>query len=271
MKQMVGACPINAMITAPQNALRIIQISDCHLSANPADLYRGQSADDNLNAVVRSARGWKPQWVMVTGDVSEDGSEDSYARASAMLHSFDVPLLALPGNHDDGARMRRYFPQGPWDKPYVASWGNWQLILLDSTRSGEVSGFFSANELEQVQGALRSTEAGHTLVALHHQPIAVKAPWIDRYGLQDPQRLFALLDQHESVRCITWGHIHHDFGACRNGVSLLGTPSSSVNSLPQTSRFSPDPAGPACRWLKLLTDGSVESGILSVGQGTDDQ
>jgi Icc protein len=100
------------------------------------------------------------------------------------------------------------------------------------------------------------------LLALHHQPVPVNAPWIDRYGLKDPARFFSYVDRERRIRCIVWGHVHHDFRLERRGVVMLGAPSTVANSLPQTRRFTLDMEGPSCRWLELNSDGRVETGLL---------
>lgn len=246
----------------PDNRIRILQISDCHVAADPTVLYRGQSADRNLAAIVQAARNWEPQLVLLTGDISEDGSRESYERTTKLLAQIGAELIALPGNHDDAALMRQYFPAGPWDGPYLHRLQDWQLILLDSTLPGQVSGFFGPDHLERLQMALENDGDIHRLIALHHQPVLVGAPWIDRYRLESPEQFFAVTDRSSAVRCIVWGHIHQDYRVQRKACSLLGAPSSVANSLPGTDRFSLDPAGPACRWLELSADGKVETGVL---------
>jgi Icc protein len=242
--------------------LRVIQVSDCHVSADPDARYRGQNANEGLAGIVRAAQQLKPRLVIVTGDVSEDGSWESYKRTAGLLAQIAVPVMALPGNHDDVELMSRYFPAGPWSGPYLSELDDWQLILLDSTAPGRISGSFSTNALEQLQDVLQASRTKHSLVALHHQPVPVGASWIDRYALEAPEQFFNVIDQVPGTRCIAWGHVHHDFRARRKGISLLGAPSSVANSLPETERFSLDPAGPACRWLELSADGGVDTGIL---------
>ena len=245
--------------------LRLIQISDCHVSADVQANYRTQNADHNLTRLVRAVRQWKPALLIVSGDVSEDGSRESYRRTSKLLSAVGVPVLALPGNHDDPARMSAYFPIGPWDGPHAIEFAGWQLTLLDSTEPGRISGAFSQQALKQLDGLLQRGSSRHHLIALHHQPVPVGAPWIDRYRLDSPEEFFSVIDRVPAMRCIVWGHVHQDFRSSRKGVSLLGAPSSVASSLPATERFSLDPAGPACRWLELSDDGRVETGILSAG------
>jgi Icc protein len=254
----------SARLREPET-LRVIQISDCHVSANVNARYRSQSADQNLALTLQAARQWKPDLLLVTGDVSEDGSRASYKRTSELFHAIGVPVAALPGNHDDRVLMSEYFPEGPWEGPYVTERAGWQLTLLDSTEPGQISGSFSARELQQLQQALQGNPSSNHLLALHHQPLMVGAGWIDRYPLDSPEEFFEICDRIPGIRGVVWGHIHHEFSSDRNGVALMGAPSSVANSLAGTGTFTLDASGPACRWLELSAEGRIETGILLAG------
>ena len=253
------------MIGSSARPVRIIQVSDCHVPQNPATLYRGLNADRNLASLLPAMRHWQPDLILLTGDVSEDGSAAAYGRVSAHLSTVGAPVLALPGNHDDPAVMRRYFLAGPWSGPHSEKARNWQLLLLDSTVPGQVSGKLDSGALERLDRLLRESTASHALVALHHQPVPMNAEWIDRYALEQPAGLLDLLERHPRVRCVTWGHVHQDFEARRGEVLLLGSPSTVANSLPGTEKFALDLTGPACRWLELGLDGTVSTGVLRAG------
>ncbi len=241
--------------------LKIVQLSDCHLQGDPAATYRGENADRNLQKVWASARTWCPDLVLLTGDLSEDASGASYRRLAAMLET-SVPILALPGNHDDGVVMHRYFPRGPWKGPMLYERGNWCIVMTDSTRRGKVGGYFSEKDIDAVARALNQTGQEHLLVALHHQPVSVETPWIDRYPLHDPDRFLDVVCSEPRVRCVLWGHIHHHFATQRDGILMLGAPSTAVNTVPGATRFTADEAGPACRRLELGADGEVVYGQI---------
>ena len=253
------------MIGSSARPLRVIQVSDCHVPRDPGTPYRGLSADRNLVSLLPSIRHWQPDLVLLTGDVSEDGSAAAYGRVSAHLSTVGAPVLALPGNHDEPAVMRRYFPVGPWNGPHAEKVRNWHLVLLDSTVPGQVAGELGAPALERLDRLLRESTAGHALIALHHHPVPMGADWIDRYPLARPGALLGLLDRHPRVRCVAWGHVHQDFEARRAGMLLLGSPSTVANSLPGTGTFALDLTGPACRWLELGPDGSVATGLVRAG------
>ena len=251
-------------MSAEKPFLRIVQVSDCHVAADEDTLYRGLSAHRNLAAVLESVKRWSPELILLTGDVSEDASPESYARVSHLLTACGIPVLALPGNHDDPQIMRDYFPAGPWGEPLLHALGNWRVVMLDSTERGKIGGILSAETIGWLENQWTSEPGVHYLVALHHQPVPVSAPWIDKYRLESPESFLNVLDRTAAVRCAIWGHIHHDIRLQRGDVPFLGAPSTAANSLPESERFSLDPAGPACRWLKLFPDGAVETGLLRV-------
>ena len=209
-----------------------------------------------------AVRAWDPDLVLLTGDVSEDASASSYARVAVRLGTLGAPVLALPGNHDDPEVMKQHFPLGPWDGPGVFELDPWLIMGLDSTGSGKISGVFSQHDLERFDASMRGSNSEHILVALHHQPVPVNSPWIDRYALEEPERFLAYLDREKRVRCVAWGHVHHAFSSDRNGVSFLGAPSSVANSLPEKRKFTLDLAGPSCRWMELGDDGAVKTGVM---------
>ena len=112
--------------------LRLVQVSDCHVAADPKASYRGQSADRNLSSLLPAIRRWQPDLLLATGDISEDASPASYGRVSAKLDSLGAPVLALPGNHDEPVLLEQYFPGGPADGIQVTDHGEWQIIRLNS-------------------------------------------------------------------------------------------------------------------------------------------
>ena len=245
-----------------RDPLRLLQISDCHLSARADIAYRGGNADGGLESLLGPAAAWVPQQVLATGDLSEDYSPAAYARLEGYCDRLSAPVQALPGNHDDDLVMRRHFPHGPWNGPFIGRAGGWNLVLLKSSVAGRIDGVISPKDLQFVDTWLLTTAERPVLIALHHQPVVVGSAWIDRHMLQDPAGLLDLVRRHERVRAVVWGHVHQAFEGQLGHTRLLGCPSTAVNSLPGAVKFTRDPAGPACRWLKLHADGSLETGLL---------
>lgn len=247
-----------------QGALKIIQVTDCHVSADPAADYRGINPRRTLESLLPAIRAWKPDLLLLTGDLAEDGSAAAYEYLAATIGGLEIPMRGVPGNHDAPDLLARRFPDTALETPLVRELGGWQLLLLNSVVEGEVPGRLSEPMLEGLDSQLAS-ESLPALVVLHHQPVMTGTPWIDCYPLLQADELWSVLDAHEHVRCVAWGHVHHDYSAERNGVKLLGSPATSANSLPGVEAFMFDVSGPACRWMKLRADGSVGTGILRAG------
>jgi Icc protein len=259
--------PAGKRETNPMNRqFRIIQLSDCHVSEDPGARYRGIVARAAFSSVLEQAMAWRPDLLLLTGDLSEDLSEASYRYLARLLEETGAPVITTPGNHDDPQLQARHLPTTAWHEPVVVTAGDWRLIVLNSSIEGEIAGTLTERMLDGLAVALDSGTAPK-LVAMHHQPVAVNSHWIDRYPLTNADRLWQLLDAREDVRAVAWGHIHHAFRSRRGGVDLLGAPSTVSNSRPRRAEFEADPAGPACRWLKLDSAGELRTGILRSPSG----
>jgi len=243
-------------------AIRLVQISDCHLPGNPQQPYRGASPHGNLKALLQKVTSFAPDLLLATGDLSEDASPQAYRALQESFAALAVPVMALPGNHDDAGAVARSFPGSPVDEVAVSEHGCWQIFRLNSCVQGKPEGRLAGHILEQLEKVLQREPRRPKVVALHHQPVPVGSPWIDRYRLLEPEAFLQLIDQAPGVRAVVWGHIHQGYAADRNGIAMLGGPSSVINSLPGAHKFTPDSRGPACRWLELREDETVRTGIM---------
>lgn len=236
----------------------VLQLSDSHLSADPHADYRGENADENLASLRPAIRELAPDAIVLSGDVSEDGSQASYWRMAGFVHDLARTVTWLPGNHDVRETMAAVFGEPGFDPGPVLEFGAWQIAMLDSAWPDRIDGFLDAERLEP----LDRLQAGRpALVFVHHQPVEVGSPWIDKYPLSEPERLWRWLDR-QTVRAVAFGHVHQEFHSDRDGIAVLASPATSVNSLPGKEKFTPDPAGPAARWFRLWPGGHWETGIL---------
>lgn len=243
--------------------LRIAQITDCHVSADPATTYRGQNPVARLQEVLDHVMSRKPDLLLATGDLSEDGSVASYEVLQRMFTQTGVPALALPGNHDDPALMARYFPGSPVNEIQVTDHGAWQIICINSCIPGHPNGRVDDQVLAALEETLLAETGRPRLLALHHHPLVTGSDWIDKYRLMDAGPFLSLVERYQDVKAVVWGHIHQAFEVHINATLMLGSPSSVANSLPGTEAFTPDKNGPAYRWLELDPGGFLKTGIFT--------
>lgn len=245
-------------------SIHIAQVSDCHLSGERESRYRGVDAWANLEQLLSQLKSPKPDLILATGDLSEDASPESYRGLRDLFWKLRVPVLALPGNHDDAGLVERFFPSSPSDSLRYSYHGGWQIIRLNSRAADEPHGRLSERSLQDLAETLEHDSGRPRLLALHHQPVPVDSPWIDKYRLFEPEPLLQLIDQYADIKAVVWGHIHQVYEMDRHGIAMLGGPSSAINGVPGAQKFTPDKLGPACRWLELRSDGSLQSRIVSV-------
>ncbi|HKJ08409.1 MAG TPA: 3',5'-cyclic-AMP phosphodiesterase [Gammaproteobacteria bacterium] len=250
--------------SADASPLRVLQLTDTHLYADPAGTLYDCNTEDSLRRVLEAVRAQEhaPDLVLLTGDLTHDGSVQAYSRLAGLLDdAFTAPVWCLPGNHDEAAVLRQTLAgEGVVGVP-EGTIADWQLVLLDSTLPASEGGHLADAELERLDSALQSHRASHALVCLHHNPVPMGSRWLDTMTVDNAPALFAVLDRHPRVRALLWGHVHQPFDGTRNGVRLLASPSTCVQFLPGSESFALDSRPPGYRWLLLHPDGAVETSV----------
>src|SRR3990167_6224284 len=113
-----------------QNPLRLIHISDMHLFANIQGSLLGVKTRESLQAVLEQVQQRAMDLMLLTGDLSQDGSEDAYIHLANCFKTFNVPVYYAPGNHDDVSVMSRIYPREKISQQQHFIIKRWQFILL---------------------------------------------------------------------------------------------------------------------------------------------
>jgi Icc protein len=250
--------------------VRLLQLSDPHLFADPDGELRGVNTLASLRRVLAAAkaRALAIDAIVCSGDIVND-EPAGYAHFARELGSFGKPVYCIPGNHDDAVELRRALAAPPFQVGGVADLGAWRLILLDSCVPGKAGGHMSETELQRLDAALGQSDR-FAMISVHHQPVPMSSRWLDAVGIDNADALFEVLDAHAHVRLISWGHVHQCFDDRRRGVRLLATPSTGAQFLPLSANFAVDARPPAFRRLTLRADGTVDTEVLWV-QGEADR
>jgi Icc protein len=246
------------------DCLRLVQVTDTHLKASEGGTLLGLDTDFSLQHVIDLVANKRAgiDLVLGTGDISDQGSEQSYIRASSYFAQLQAPVMWLAGNHDNADIMARVLgTDGQLER--LAESDHWQLVMLNSQIPGEVGGRLGAEELLYLEQCLSEAQQRglHSLVCLHHQPMAMGSAWIDQQIIEDRAEFLQVIDRFSCVKGILWGHVHQRLDAERNAVKLMSTPSSCIQFAPGSDDFKLDTAGPGFRWLDLYPDGRIETGV----------
>lgn len=156
-----------------------------------------------------------PELVIASGDLANRGRRNEHERAAAFLRGLELPVLAVPGNHDIPFTFPARFT-APW-REFERQWQTTEpelvrehvhIVGINSVRPRRhQSGGVSDAQLERVTSKLRYAAPGALrVVVLHHQMIG--APWRSRKKPVAHRNhvLAKLVDS--GAELIVGGHIH---------------------------------------------------------------
>jgi 3',5'-cyclic AMP phosphodiesterase CpdA len=144
-----------------------------------------------------------------------------------------MPVLLMPGNHDDRENLREAFPRhgylrqrdGPVD--YVIDEFPLRLVALDSTVPRQSGGALRTGQLAWLDGTLRAQPKKPAIVALHHPPFRTGIGHMDKMGLANPEALEEVIARHPQVERVVSGHLHRAIVARFGGTIASTCPSPS--------------------------------------------
>jgi 3',5'-cyclic AMP phosphodiesterase CpdA len=192
----------------------IAQVSDPHLALGP--VARG---DYDPEAALAATLGRvaaidpRPDVLLLTGDLAEHGTADEYAKVAALCSAVDLPMAAIPGNHDRRAPFVAGLAGGgiaigaePFLHLVLDRWPV-RLIGLDTLHEGSNGGLLCEERLAWIAARLAEDDRP-TLVFMHHQPFTTGIRFSDTGVCVNGDRLGDLVRAHGNVLKVTCGHLH---------------------------------------------------------------
>lgn len=205
------------------STLSILHLTDTHLLSH--GLHSGvvdtrQTFLDALRAL-RSVDSL--DLLVISGDVSDDGSVESYRQVQELAEDYaqhrGAQVVYAMGNHDERPGFWQVLGNGhPAALPEhdggqlpiygSSSLAGFRVITLDSSVPGRTHGFLDRGQLDWLAEELSSPAEAGTVLIVHHAPVEPVTPLHDGIELQNPEDLAAVL-RGSDVRLILSGHYHH--------------------------------------------------------------
>jgi len=216
----------------------IAQLSDPHIRPFGM-LYQGL-IDSNamFAAAVRQVNGLdpRPDLVLISGDIVDDGALQSYGTAKALIADIQAPVILIPGNHDERDAFRRSFGDNadlPNSGPlhFVAgNYGPVRVIGFDVTVPGQHHGVLDDAACNWLDRALSVEADRPTLLMMHQPPLVAGIPYLDDYRCFGGEHLASLIARYPAVERVLCGHVHR-FMQCRFGGTILCTAPSTTTAI----------------------------------------
>lgn len=252
--------------------MRLLQISDPHLLADPHGRCRGRVPLQQLRHGLEQALAAAPgviDLVVWSGDLCHDESWLGYCHLRDLLLDLGLPAALLPGNHDHPQLMRAALGRRWPLAPALVRCRGVDLVMLDSHCAGSEAGWLGGAQLAWLAVVLQQRHPGPLLVAVHHPPQPIGDSAFDAIALRDGAALMELLRLEADLRAVIFGHIHQHWQGLVPGrdpdlpaAMLLGCPS----SLCSFAAVQPCPLGraedPGARLLEINGKGQLSQQLL---------
>ena len=193
--------------------IRFAHLADTHLCREGKASFLDIPVRENFEKAIDYFCGLhnKPEFVVVTGDVVNDGDLEDYRFAKTFIEKMQqklgAPIFLAIGNHDDRANFFEGY-LGTDAQPsycYPKNINGLRLIVLDSA-NGDVNGKIGPEQLSWLKKELMKPAACGTVLAFHH-PLAVDEFMLGEHCLEDAEDLYAVIRGTDVVGVLT-GHTH---------------------------------------------------------------
>ena len=250
-------------------SLRIVQISDTHLFADPEGELLGVRTRTGTEAVINHVRSEVGTFdlMIISGDlVHEEGA--AYEQLRGLLGDWLPLCRVIPGNHDKRGSLREAFPESysplQGDVVFEQKLGDWQLIGLDTLMAGHVEGEIKERQWEWLEGLLTENAEHPTVIFMHHPAVLIGSGWLDQLGLIESERFQQLVKNSPQVKLVSAGHVHQESTTTIGHATACTLPAASVQFAVGTDEFAVGSESPGYRIIDLEDDGSFVTEVVRV-------
>ena len=200
-----------------------IQISDSHI--DDEKFVMGVDSQANLTCIVEHISKQSYDALVFSGDLSHNGTMNSYIRINEILKPLDNKPYILPGNHDNKSNLTKKFGNSLLCNFKL---NDWEIITIDSVQNEKVSGHLSEQKLQALADEIKLSKAKHIVLCLHHPVVPMQSSWNDDLSLENSEEFFSVISQFPRVKAIIWGHAHQSSEFKFGNIKLFSCPSTAV-------------------------------------------
>ena len=151
-----------------------------------------------------------PDFILISGDLTNSGNIESYELLKVILNKVSIPIFYALGNHDNRKSFNQVFRKINSNEQlfYNHIFDDLNLITLDTSLPGKVSGEINSKQLEFLEKNLKKFKNLPSIIMMHHPPkFSEKSPdWIS-LDFKSTEALQKILRGYE-ILAIMCGHIH---------------------------------------------------------------
>lgn len=210
--------------------MKIVHISDIHLMENGQIIWDTDTKSHFDKAIDIIKKLSDIDAIIISGDLSNDGSEWSYRYIDNQFASIGIPTYCCPGNHDNIDFLSHKFePEFLQFKNNIYLEG-WKFYFLNTVIPDEIDpshnkarGMIPEKELLELERELTYNKIP-TAIIFHH-PAKEPGGWLNRRLLENRDQFNDIISKNSHVKLVLYGHIHYGIQHIENGVLYSAAPS----------------------------------------------
>ncbi len=225
----------------------IVQISDLHMAPMGQKTLGVAPMADNLALCIKRINLLTPKadLVMITGDITHDGTRAEAECAARLLRQLRAPYYLIPGNHDDRAVLWSVFGGTACPERsggflnYVIETGEMRLIALDSVMAGASGGEICDTRANWLAARLDEAPGHPTAIFMHHPPVRLGVCETDLDGFAGAGRLGDIIAGHANIEGVYCGHTHMPAHTRWRGTYVSTAPGMGMLLMPDLTMHRP--------------------------------
>ncbi len=212
--------------------MKIIHISDIHLTENGREIWGVNTLDHFSKAIGRIKNLDGIDGIIVSGDLSDDGSRWTYEFIDRAFSMIGIPTFCCAGNHDNLDEFYNGYAPSFYNNSEIFELCGWSFIMLNSAVCGMSRGIFNPEKLTHLIQRCK----GPIAVVLHHPPIEQEG-WLNRKLLENRDMFNDIILHAENIRMVLYGHTHYHMKGIIDGIVYSSAPSIGFAFNPNMQKF----------------------------------
>lgn len=207
---------------------KLLIISDTHFSKNNSLLFTKVDAEKHINLLRQDIIQEAPEYMFILGDMSQDGTTESYNKVKSFLDNFACPKYIIMGNHDS-SNIQYLLSSDIIMCPFLDI-DNHRFIFISSYKGinkqgiNYDEGYVSKTELNKISKYFDSNKQNYLII--HHH--FIKTGGIIDNWILDNHEEFCKHIQKFHLKAVFHGHVHNGYKKQLGTIDIFATPSTCI-------------------------------------------
>ena len=180
--------------------MEIVQLSDIHVGS--------QFREDVFQTVIKEVNSLKPDSVIITGDLTNEGLKEQYEKCKNLISQINVDkIIAISGNHDyrntGYLHFKKYFPFQTINELS----DDVILLTIGTARPDRDEGEVGYRQTRWLERTMKKYQDKTSILAMHHHLIGIPDTGSDRLTIIDAGDVLRST-LFSNVNLVLCGHKH---------------------------------------------------------------